>query len=240
MHHDTVFIFSGGPGAPRDVPEIPHGAPVIAADKGIDHALAAGVEIDIAVGDMDSVSAAGLAAAGSGGARIVRHPPDKDATDLELALDEAVGLEPRRIVVIGGIEGRLDHLFAELLLFGAEKYARFEVDALLGGASAYVIRGERALTGEHDVLLVGGTGAHGIRGERVLNGREGALISLFALHGPAEGVVTSGLVYPLNGETLMPGLTRGVSNVFAAAVARIELQTGVLLALCPASERNDR
>ena len=36
------------------------------------------------------------------GARIERHPADKDATDLELALDAATGLRPRRIVVLAG------------------------------------------------------------------------------------------------------------------------------------------
>jgi thiamine pyrophosphokinase len=61
------------------------------------------------------------------------------------------------------------------------------------------------------------------------------LISLFAVHGPAEGVATEGLVYPLHGETLAPGSSRGVSNEFAAAEARIELEQGVLLAVRPSS-----
>ena len=60
-----------------------------------------------------------------------------------------------------------------------------------------------------------------IRGERTLVGEPGELISLFAVHGPASGVVTEGLVYPLRGETLEPGSSRGVSNVFAAREARI-------------------
>ena len=54
-----------------------------------------------------------------------------------------------------------------------------------------------------------------------LSGRVGELVSLFALHGPAHGVVTDGLVYPLHGETLEPGSSRGVSNVFAATEARV-------------------
>lgn len=213
MHHDTVFVISGGPTSAR-LSRLPGGAPVIAADEGIDHALAAGIEIDLAIGDMDSVSAAGLAAVEAAGTRIVRHPPSKDATDLELALDEAAALDPKRIVVLGGGEGRLDHLLAEFLLLGAERYAAFQMDALFGPASASVIRGER-----------------------VLQGTEGAVISLLALHGPAEGVVTEGLLYALAGETLLPGSTRGISNMFVASEALVGVERGVLLALCPASER---
>jgi thiamine pyrophosphokinase len=59
------------------------------------------------------------------------------------------------------------------------------------------------------------------------------LISLLAVHGPAEDVVTDGLVYPLRGETLEPGSSRGTSNAFATSVARVSLARGVLLAVRP-------
>ena len=215
MRHDTVFVISGGPDVSLSMPDLPSGTPVIAADKGIDHALAVGIKIDVAVGDMDSVSTSGLAAVEASGARIVRHPSDKDATDLELALDEAAALDPRRMLVVCGGEGRLDHLLAEVLLLGADRYAAFEIDALLGS-----------------------TRAHVIRSERVIKGRKGSLVSFLALHGPAEGVVTEGLVYPLASETLSPGSTRGVSNVFAGSEARVAIASGVLIALCPPIERN--
>ncbi|MGI8408114.1 MAG: thiamine diphosphokinase, partial [Actinomycetota bacterium] len=214
LRHDSVFVISGGPPASLPLPGLTAGALVIAADSGVDHALAAGIEIDVAIGDMDSISAAGLATVEAAGTRIIRLAENKDATDLEFALDQAVALEPRRIVVVSGGGGRLDHLLAELLLLGAERYAACEVDALFGSAAAHVIRSKRLLTG-----------------------RRGAMISLLALHGPAEGVVTSGLVYALEGETLLPGSTRGVSNVFAEVEAHVELESGVLVALCPLDEK---
>ena len=137
-------------------------------------------------------------------------PWTKDATDLELALRAALEYQPRRILVVGGIEGRLDHLFGELLVLGAEELAGVEVDAVLGDARAHVIRDER-----------------------VLSGTEGELISLFAVNGPAMGIETEGLAYPLRGESLVPGSSRGVSNVFAAREARISLERGLLLAVRP-------
>ena len=81
--------------------------------------------------------------------------------------------------------------------------------------------------------VLGDALVHVIRGERALNGEPGELISLFALHGPATGVVTEGLTYPLRGETLVPGSSRGISNEFSESEARISLETGLLLAVRP-------
>ena len=199
----TVVVLAGGPGAPADV-ALPEDATVIAADGGAE----LGVPVDLAVGDFDSITNETLASI----AATERHPADKDATDLELALDAALRLEPERILVVGSAAGRLDHLLGSLLLLAAEKYAGVQLDARLGVAELHVVRGER-----------------------VLAGAPGELISLFALHGPAEGVVADGLVYPLHGETLEPGSSRGTSNVFADTEARISVARGVLLAIRPGS-----
>jgi thiamine pyrophosphokinase len=176
---------------------------VIAADGG---ALAA-PRIDLLVGDLDSLRAGVTASS------VERHPEQKDASDLELALDAALRYEPERVLVVGGAAGRLDHLLGVMLLLGSDRYSAVEIDAGLGAACVHVVRRRR-----------------------VLRGSAGETISLFALHGPADGVRTSGLAYPLDGETLEPGSSRGLSNTFAAAEATIELVAGVLLAVRPGSE----
>src|SRR5665213_2335935 len=201
----TVVVLSGGPGF-LPVVDLPVGATVIAADGGAELARMLGLKVDLVVGDMDSISAETLA----GVEQIERHPLAKDATDLELAFEAALQFGPERIVVLGGTGGRLDHLFGELLLFAADAYAGVEVDAQLGIASIHVVRRERLLAGEM-----------------------GELVSLFAVHGAATGVVTEGLVYPLRSETLEPGSSRGLSNLFAASEARVSLERGVLLAVRP-------
>jgi thiamine pyrophosphokinase len=204
-----VIVVAGGP-PPAATRPLPGGATVVAADGGIDHALALGLRVEVAVGDFDSVTPGGLAAAEAAGARIERHPAEKDATDLELALDAAAALEPRRLLVVGVAGGRLDHLLAGLLLLGAERYARVEVDAIAGPALVHVVRGAREL-----------------------EGKPGELVSLLPLGGDAEGVTTNGLRYPLAGETLTGGSTRGVSNEFAETRARVRVARGVVLAVRP-------
>lgn len=209
---DTVVVFAAGSGAiPRVT--IPHGAVVVAADGGVELALELGVAVDIVVGDLDSIASGSLEALERSGVRIERHPQEKEATDLALALDVAMALGPRRIVLVGAAGGRLDHLLGELLLLGAEDYADVEIDAYLGAAAVHVVRDERSLVGT-----------------------PGELVSLHALHGPAVGVVTEGLLYPLRGETLVAGSSRGISNVFVAEEARISLEQGVVLALRPGEE----
>jgi thiamine pyrophosphokinase len=70
----------------------------------------------------------------------------------------------------------------------------------------------------------------------VLHGAPGDLVSLVPVHGPATGVTTEGLRYPLRGEDLVPGSTRGVSNVLLGTEAVVRLETGVLLAVQPGKE----
>ena len=203
---DVVVVASGGGPALS----VPAARTVVAADGGLDRARALGLEVDVVVGDLDSVTPEALAEAESNGARVVRHPAAKDATDLELALDEAVALGAGRVLVVASAGGRLDHLLASLLLLPSERYAALELDALVGDALVHVVRGERRL-----------------------EGRPGELLTLTPLGGPATGVTTEGLEYPLAGETLGPGTTRGVSNVFTGTTARVALAAGVLLAVRP-------
>jgi thiamine pyrophosphokinase len=211
MDEETVVVVAGGEApVPEAALGVPLGVPVIAADSGVEHAVALGLAVTVAVGDFDSVSPEALAAAEAAGARIERHPAAKDATDLELALEAALARGPRRILVLSGDGGRLDHLLGLLLLLGSERYASVELDAIVGTARAHVVRGERTL-----------------------EGTAGELVSLLAVHGAAEGVRTEGLAYPLDGDILEPGSTRGVSNVFTGGKARISLEHGVLLVVRP-------
>ena len=206
---DVVVVASGqGP-----LVEVPAPRAVVAADGGLDRAASLGLAVDVVVGDLDSVSPAELERAEANGVRVVRHPEAKDATDLELALDEAVALGAKRVLVVASAGGRLDHLLASLLLLGSGRYKALEVDAFVGEALVHVIRGERTM-----------------------HGRAGDLVTLLALGEPASGVTTEGLAYPLASESLDAGSTRGVSNVFVGEEVTVSVARGVLLAVRPPKE----
>lgn len=208
---NTVVVVTGGdPVDPAHIRDLPPGARVVAADSGIDHAHALGLVVDLAIGDFDSVSPEGLSRADAEGATVERHPTAKDATDLELALDAALKLGPAHIHVLGGHGGRLDHLLANALLLGAPTYADALITAEMGAARVTIVR------------------------ERVeLHGPLGDTVSLLPLHGPATGVSTAGLRYPLVDEDLLPGSSRGISNELVDAHATITVTAGVLAAIQP-------
>jgi thiamine pyrophosphokinase len=52
----VVVVAGGDPPAPAAALAVPLGARVVAADKGLEHALALGLEVNVAVGDFDSAS----------------------------------------------------------------------------------------------------------------------------------------------------------------------------------------
>ena len=60
----TVVVVAGGDApTPEEIARLPANPVVVAADAGLDHALAAGLTVAVAVGDMDSVSTEALATA---------------------------------------------------------------------------------------------------------------------------------------------------------------------------------
>src|SRR4051812_23931915 len=111
-----ALVIAGGD-APAPIDAGLAAAPlVIAADSGVGHALALGLTVDLVIGDLDSAAPDDVERAIAAGARVDRHPADKDATDLELALDAARELGATEITVLGAGGGRLDHLLANLLV----------------------------------------------------------------------------------------------------------------------------
>ena len=136
---------------------------VVAADSGLAEANRLGVRVDLLVGDMDSVRPGDLEAYERAGGEVQRHPEDKDATDLDLAITAAIVAGAARLTVVGGDGGRLDHLLGNALLLASPRYAAVEIDGVFGGARIHVVRRRRDLTGS-----------------------PGELVSLFALGGPAR------------------------------------------------------
>jgi thiamine pyrophosphokinase len=200
-------------GAPDDVglpDDVGPGPLVVAADSGVHLARRLGLAPDVVVGDLDSVHAEQLAAVVAAGAVVEEHPADKDASDLELALDAAIARGATRVVVLGLHGGRLDHHLAGLLLLASPRWRDVRIEGH-GDAGRVVVVHDRA----------------------DLTGRVGDLCTLLPVGGTAVGVTTDGLRWPLRDDDLAPGTTRGLSNVFAAGRATVSLTAGTLLAILP-------
>ncbi len=207
----VVIVAGGSPPPAGALEDLPVPALVIAADSGLDHAIHLGMSVDLIVGDLDSVSTAGLETAAN--ARIERHSPDKDATDLELALQAAIATGTDRIVILGGHGGRLDHLFGNMAVIASPRFATADIEWVAGAARIHVI---------HD--------------QAELHGTPGELVTLLGVGGPATGVWSHGLKWELHGEELQWHESRGVSNEFIRPVVSLGLESGVLLSIQPAAE----
>jgi thiamine pyrophosphokinase len=207
----VALVFAGGDAPPAEVARhLPSDAFVIAADSGLEHALALGRAADLVVGDLDSVDGDALQRAIAAGALVEQHPVEKDSTDLDLALECCVQRELARTTVVGGHGGRLDHFAANLLLLASPRFEALELDAWMGDAHVLVVRDSQEI-----------------------HGRPGSLCTLLAAGRTAHGVTTAGLRYPLRDAVLEPGSTLGVSNELVERVATVSVTSGELLAILP-------
>jgi thiamine pyrophosphokinase len=179
---------------------------ILAADGGTHHARTLGLLPSIVVGDFDSLDPADRAALESAGTRFIQHPRDKDETDLELALNQAIELGHREIVILGALGLRLDQTLGNLSLLSATR------------PPSSVLR-----------LDDGVEQAFFCRGQARVEGRRGDLVSLIPWGGEVTGVRTQGLRWPLSNETLFPHKTRGISNELLGEAAQIQIQSGLLL-----------
>lgn len=180
---------------------------VIAADGGARHAETLGLSLDIVIGDMDSIDAAELERLTAHGVQIVTRSADKDETDLELALLHAVSQGDGSILVLGGTGDRMDMTLSNIFLLLHPALRRRRVQLWQGLDTAFA------------VFPPGGE----------IHGSIGDTVSLIPLGRDAAGIVTSGLAFPLRGESLPLGLARGVSNVLTASPASVEFSEGALL-----------
>jgi thiamine pyrophosphokinase len=209
-----VVIVLGGDQPDRRVRRyVPDNARVIAADAGVDHAISLGLTIDLAVGDMDSVSLAGLAHLQQERIPTERHRPDKEASDGELALHAAMRSQPDRILLVcGGGQDRLDHLLITIALLTSPGLFGARVEAWVGAAHVSVLRDDDTVQWA---------------------GRSGRMVTLLAVNGAALGVRTVGLTFPLHDETLHAWSSRGLSNESVDGPAEVSLRRGSLLVIRP-------
>ena len=195
------YIFGAGePSVPSVIP--PRGEVlVIAADGGYPLAAEVFGTPDLLVGDFDSLAAV------PDGIPIVRHPVEKDDTDLALAAEEAIRRGATELYIYAALGGRLDHTVANLQLLASLE-----------------ARGIRATLFGADGVAVTALSSACARFSRRIG-----TFSVFAFGGRAEGVTLSGVKYPLGGVALTPDRPLGVSNEFIGKDAFLAVERGTLL-----------
>ncbi len=208
MADDSILILANGKwGNTTRLPDLAgRAARVIATDGAWAKAVAVGIPVDCVIGDLDSLTPSELTALRDSGIEIQVHPPDKDWTDLELAVDCALTSSAQRLVVFGALGGRLDHTLANVLLLEKAVERGVKVELIAGDETAWLIRSDFTLP----------------------SGRVGERISLVPLSDEVV-VRTDGLRYHLDDGVLFRTSARGVSNVIDHLPVRIAVRSGTLL-----------
>jgi thiamine pyrophosphokinase len=179
---------------------------VIAADAGAATALDFGLTPDMVIGDFDSLDPATLRRLEAQHVPIHTYPRDKDATDGQLAIERALDLAPDALYLLGYLGGpRLDQLLANIMLL-----THVNIPAVL-------------LDERNECRLVRAPADSTWQPEPT------EVISLIPLTDEVQGVFTEGLRWPLTGDTLRRGDTRGVSNEPTGNYARVRIASGLLL-----------
>jgi len=205
-----AFIFTGGRLGPWALERLSPGDYLIGADRGADFLLRQGHRPDLALGDFDSVPGDRMREIASASKEFLScDAVDKDWTDTELAVREAISRGFRDIAVAGALGTRFDHGLANVHLLR---------QALEKGAAL-------TLLDEHNEIRLCSDELRLSADDRF------PYVSLLPLTPEATGITLEGFRYPLEDATLRLGWSLGVSNVLEADRGRVSLRSGLLLVI---------
>ena len=206
MKKKTCFIvgagsFDGMPIGPQEEDL------VIAADGGYDHLLSIGLRADVVLGDFDSVTSYEIWE--DTFCEKLTYPPEKNDTDMMLAIKLGLSRGFQNFAIYGGLGGRLDHTIANIqaLSFLAKE-----------GASAILYHEQYELSVIHN-------------GSFTLSKDTSGYVSVLSLSDKSENVTIKGLKYELEGATLTNHFPLGVSNEAIGKKGVISVGNGTLLIL---------
>jgi len=177
---------------------------IICADGGANRACAAGIIPDVIVGDLDSITPETRAQLCT---TTYLYRPSQYATDLEKTLQYAVEQHIQKALLVGMTGFRLDHQICNLHMM--EKFAthlELELHDDFGVGSFLIAPEPRSFRFETF---------------------PGQQISLFAFRKTA-GIHTTGLKYPLKGESLTWAVRDGLSNEALHTEITIQITQGSL------------
>lgn len=209
IYMKRAFIYAAGVVTPDDISlyrriKTDENDIFICADGGYDTITSVGIIPDVAIGDMDSVRAVL-----PNDINVIRHPKDKDKTDLHLCIDYALKNNCKELILLGALGGRVDHSLANII---ALKYISDN------GAMGMILTAESAIYITTDKIE--------------LKKGEYKYISLIPLSERVEGVTTKGLKYSLFNFTLKQTDNLGISNEFISETVTISVKKGSLIVIC--------
>lgn len=178
---------------------------IICADGGYDYARKFGIKPHVLIGDLDSISLKSEEYIRSNRTdiKLVKHPVEKDESDLELSIEYAISENINDIIIFGAVGSRLDHSLSNILLL--VKYSN-------EGNNIKIIDDKNTIVFIRP------------RMELLKSDYKYSLIPI-----SMTGIVVSlkGFKYELDNHLIPFGTTLGISNFVIKEKAEIELHSGI-------------
>lgn len=204
-----MLLFSGGRLGKWALSYIKQGDILVGVDRGAHFLIEHGKQIDIAIGDFDSVSDKEKEQIKDNAKEFITCDPImKDETDTEMAFSYALKKLPEEILLFGAIGTRMDHSLANIHLL---------VKTEGKGIPSRIIDEYNEIQLTNDKLTV--------------YKDHFDQISLLPLSMKVTGITLTGFRYPLTDATLEMGHSLGISNVLEKEKGTIEVVNGRLLVI---------
>ncbi|WP_044337434.1 thiamine diphosphokinase [Rossellomorea aquimaris] len=209
-----INIVAGGP--KRYIPELNtycgEGVNWIGVDRGVYTLLEQSIEPHIAFGDFDSVNEEEWELIQEKVQEVNRYRPEKDETDLELALNWAIAQHPDRITIFGATGGRLDHFMGNLQLLMSQSLLSkdIKVEIIDVQNRLYLVKsGEHSVEQRHELQY----------------------ISFVPVTENVEGITLTGFKYPLKNRNISRGSTLCISNELIQSSGTFSFSNGILMVI---------
>ena len=210
----NISIMAGGP--PELLPDLhtykEHTDIWVGVDHGVLVLLEHDIEPNLALGDFDSVTSEELKMIQSKLPEVSLFPPEKDETDLELAIDWAIRQRPENIYLFGATGGRMDHFLANIQLLQKERVLQCVKET-----NIYIMDEKNSLT-------VKTPGTYPINADLTKK-----YFSLLAVTKEVSGITLTGFKYPLNQAILTRGSTLCISNELISDCGNVSFEKGILM-----------
>ncbi|OLS42062.1 thiamine diphosphokinase [Bacillus sp. MRMR6] len=208
-----INIVAGGPEAllPELTQYAKEGAMWVGVDRGVFYLLQRGIKPAIAFGDFDSVSEKELHLIENKVHQMQRFKPEKDETDMELALNWALEQGPAEILIFGATGGRQDHHFANVQLM---------IKPYLEKKSIPIF-----IMDKQNLLFIKGPGTYRVEKDSK------KYVSFIPITLVVTNLTLEGFKFPLTGRYISIGSTLCISNELISDYGTFSFSEGILLVI---------
>ncbi len=172
---------------------------VVGADKGAETAYKNNFNIDLVVGDFDSINPTILDKFKN---RIIKYPVEKDKTDLELALDIIIEKKYDNIIILNALGNRLDHTMGNLFLL--ENFYNINIKIIDNNSETFLLSANKI----------------------ILENKDGLLLSIIPISESIHIDRLTGVKYPLENRKVNRGSTLCISNIIKDKECLISISRG--------------